>query len=829
MSHTRNALDPSPPQDCPGNPPISPKLPPNSTIIAVVFALLYSSPISMAPLRVPHFIRSLSNNLVPKHLICSFLASGLKYLFPKRSKDQLLLENTYAKYSLDFISENSDSLDINIIWSSLVLSEHYISLANDSLSSQLSGNAFTLAIKLNLHKVDSPKKPDPNITTYFHPEFKRRVWWMSYIYESTINPFSGSIEKYPTFEINVNFPKNDLWWKFGGPEPDCPPNLLSLNTLANSSINNKNKVDHLANFCKLHILASQISSFVNTRWLHKPNNDFYHQLKLYEQQVNQMFAHVDNTYSIKDLSLLSSQNVNPSSVDSIATIEPILFQYSTRIILSNTAMLLFQSELVSPKLASVPKERIVFAKNKCIQYSVEQASLYNKLTKNLQPNMIPAILETRIMRPTLVLLECITIKDHPLKEEINSSYSHILSFLKFSNPYFDAQSNYTNFFDFCKYTRSLFHEQKDFDRHINSVLLNYDSSVSDLFPWILPKLSSIQKLNYNIFNSLQLPNNCNFEKSGIQESIQKENIIPEIPNIQKTSSNHLKIPSSLDLNKLFEIENIDKFSDISFYCSNDSTIPKSLVQKKPIQKERKFGIGSDNQFSMFLKNTSRKKHTQVKHDKMIPLKGNPDKTPELQDKKILVVNKSADLASAAFDFDKIINGILPDLLQKEEIANLEQIYSPTSTIVKRKSDNEVENLHEDVSSSMSFTSSITNVLSPKSSINETMSHTNKLVGKMCKDIVQDIDVQQDLFEIIDDNNESYIPSSISEFTSDQYKKKLLKQEMEINYLKSMINKPEKQRKKGELSKTNKKERLKIREYNPYKKRKKSDDSRDSES
>ncbi|OMJ28198.1 hypothetical protein AYI69_g2331 [Smittium culicis] len=457
-------------------------LPSPNDLQDIIFSLIVSQNILMMPLNLSDFLLNLKNNFFPDYFLYSIIAIALKFApesYPNFKKFNISSFSNKAKLLL---SRLAPPYDLYYIWSSVLLSVFYFNFSSCS----------------SLEFIESE-----------NPEFCRRIWWVCYITNLNLTTYYSLPQKFDFPTVFVNFPSNDLAWRYSGVIFCNNTQVSQINELVNSpKFNHLNYPDSFNILCRMYVLYSSIYRFTNTRWLNKHNdsrfgldqfNKLSKKVSALEKEISSI-KYLDLNYEIYGLHKspsLNTQALNPN--DSLKK-NPFLIQeyntlkFSIQLLKNALKISLFRSNLVRVKNRYIPPDSIKHAKNACIDASLSQALVYQwaKYKKNIPESYWGFSVGDYLFQAASLLVNALYLNDHNNKRLIHTSYDLLVKGLEVSTQKLEAYSIFSNMLQTLKNLKSDSHANnsaRDSTVYYQS-MANFSITRSDVNPWIVPRFQS---------------------------------------------------------------------------------------------------------------------------------------------------------------------------------------------------------------------------------------------------------------------------------------------------------------------------------------------------
>ncbi|OMJ26310.1 hypothetical protein AYI70_g270 [Smittium culicis] len=365
------------------------------------------------------------------------------------------------------------------------------------------------ALELKLYKMDIKSKNIKHSLDTENPEFCRRVWWVCYITNINLTTFYSLPQKFDFPTVFVNFPSNDLAWRYSGVIYCNNTQVSQINELVNSpKFNHLNYPDSFNILCRMYVLYSSIYRFTNTRWLNKHNdsrfgldqfNELSKKVSALEKEITSL-KYLDLNYELYGLNKSPSINIQSLNPNDSLKKNPFLIQefdtlkLSIQLLKNSLKISLFRSNLVRVKNRYIPPDSIKHAKITCIDASLSQALVYQwaKYKKNIPESYWGFSVGDYLFQAASLLVNALYLNDHNKKRLIHTSYDILVKGLEVSTQKLEAYSIFSNMLQTLKSLKSDSHANnsaKDSSVYYQS-MANFSITRSDLNPWLVPRFHS---------------------------------------------------------------------------------------------------------------------------------------------------------------------------------------------------------------------------------------------------------------------------------------------------------------------------------------------------
>ncbi|OMJ09848.1 hypothetical protein AYI70_g10686 [Smittium culicis] len=328
-------------------------------------------------------------------------------------------------------------------------------------------------------------------------EFNRRVWWTYYIFVNGVYNFTIGFPVIHERDINVNYPTDDYYFRYGGEYNNIDRDILKLNIHANKNKNNKNNLpsDNFSLLIAIYRLFSKIIAFSSTRWLSKKKD---------QNKINANFIKLySNLKSLKHIidakyptSVFIDHHLYFSILSGFSlakTAEFTTIGYTVHQLYHTLQIVLHQSEIVRMKHPLIHPERIKTAKLECLKSATELANLFAWKIKNV-PKKLWGYNMTAWKIHTLTILSnfyFLSIKNQ------SKNYDVYEQFIKNYRSSSKLMPIYT-LIDACirnllRIKNAEFLSYNHLPLHLADQMAAYSISQNDLYPWVVPKYSSFCK------------------------------------------------------------------------------------------------------------------------------------------------------------------------------------------------------------------------------------------------------------------------------------------------------------------------------------------------
>ncbi|OMJ28293.1 hypothetical protein AYI69_g2238 [Smittium culicis] len=481
----------------------------NLKIITVNILLKY--PNLMIPLKLPSFLHNLKHNLFPKYFLHSFLAAGCDIISENLNLKNVHIDHLYADAAVNLIKLENGNSDPHLIWAITLLSIYhwknmdrkqmdYLSIRSQllvHLSHYLPPPPIFLLIKKSkLYKLDSER----NFYNKLSPEdmeFNRRVWWTFYIFVNGVYNFTVGFPVIQDRDINVKYPTDDYYYRYGGEYNNIDKEIVKLNAHANKNKKNKYNLpsDNFSLLIATYRLFSKIISFTSTRWISKKKD---------QNKINANFiklcSNLKSLKSIIDTKYPTSVFIDHHLYFSILsgfslakTAEFTTTGYTAHQLYHTLQIVLYQSEIVRMKHPLIHPKRIKTAKLECLKSATELASLFAWKIKNI-PKKIWGYNITAWKIHTLTILSnfyFLSLKNQSKKYNIYEKFIKNYKASSKSKPIFPLIDACIH--NLLKIKNAEFIKYDCLPLHLADQMAPYSISQNDLYPWIVPKYSSFCK------------------------------------------------------------------------------------------------------------------------------------------------------------------------------------------------------------------------------------------------------------------------------------------------------------------------------------------------
>ncbi|OMJ20780.1 hypothetical protein AYI70_g3897 [Smittium culicis] len=289
-------------------------------------------------------------------------------------------------------------------------------------------------------------------------------------------------------DISVNFPRNDFYWKYGGVSPDCPKILRPLNSIANTyGLSSPIYQDGFYFICDAYLHFSMTILYLNSRWLKKNKTSKTNDLKFNHiaKLVNRFKVKHNNKYS-KNLDFPSIDDHFSESVTSCKIFHNNHFSFHSLAVINCMIVLLYQSELVRIKEYPISSSRIKFAKNMCLNTSLNQSYLLNTRFKNVPPLFWEASTSALALSPSVILLTNLFDNNSSYGKDILNSYSTLVNFFSTLSSYHDSPKIYTKSLGDISSNLKPIYNFNSKNKDLVYLMRKYAIYKNDTNPWLVP-------------------------------------------------------------------------------------------------------------------------------------------------------------------------------------------------------------------------------------------------------------------------------------------------------------------------------------------------------
>ncbi|PWA02147.1 hypothetical protein BB558_001720 [Smittium angustum] len=324
-------------------------------------------------------------------------------------------------------------------------------------------------------------------------EFRRRVWWIYYIYISGNYLFNGNFITFEQRDMVVNYPKNDFKWKFGGDIGECTNKELKLlNYKANYGSESDFPQDYHYLVLNITSLYNNIVIFVTKRWRKDRLNEDQTNLRLvlYINKLQKFKNEIDKIFEEKSPQTHEIYNRHKGTIKLILDTEDYLFGYYIKTIYYNTLIYLYQSELVRDFDIKLHPGRVKAAKLQCINASVEQMNLIESYIKYVPDNYQEHSSIFWTVNASITFANFFFISDPDIKEKYAGFYDRMISVY---NSFGESSEVILSLNLFIKYiidVKAKANEQNKKLKHLHKHMIPFGVCESDIDPWIVPKYGS---------------------------------------------------------------------------------------------------------------------------------------------------------------------------------------------------------------------------------------------------------------------------------------------------------------------------------------------------
>ncbi|PWA00779.1 hypothetical protein BB558_003162, partial [Smittium angustum] len=566
-------------------------------------------PQNVLPMRLPEFINKLKNKKYPSYFVLAVLAAGINFILPTRTEDDIQLEANYAKKSVELMKKETDISDPLIVWSCSFILEYTHRTVDSKLIQQIRDTSEMAVKKTRLYQLDINK----NLVKFKYGytedelEFRRRVWWVYYLYITGIYIFNGNFITFEQRDIVVNLPRNDFKYRYGGSFEGCNDKELKLlNDIANDPSDRNHPEDFHYLVVNTLSLYKNISIFVAKRWRkdHFDEDGANLRLVLYINQLLKLKDKLDQTLGDSFPAIKDKYSIYKEGSKLILETESHLVNHNLRLIYYSMFICLYQSELVRDLSIKIRPERVKAAKQQCIHASIKQMELMEWYGENIptQYKGFPNI--SWSLNSLVSLTNFFFIKDPSLKEKHTDYFNRVVSIYKSFEKNSRVVDTMLMFINAMTKIKTKASENNKKYIHLLENMKPFGVSEHDLEPWIIPRYGSFfhsfccGKSNFStldigeylgenittvsiIQNELYLAAYKELKKSQIQ--YQKQEAEAELPGVYLSQINM----TILNLTKGFQIKRsivIDTGLDIEDFIRVNPLVlyPPSLTENNEV-------------------------------------------------------------------------------------------------------------------------------------------------------------------------------------------------------------------------------------------------------
>ncbi|OLY83117.1 hypothetical protein AYI68_g2751 [Smittium mucronatum] len=325
-------------------------------------------------------------------------------------------------------------------------------------------------------------------------EFKRRVWWAYYIQRSITNIVGSGFPVILIQDVEVNYPKDDFKYKYGGFVDDIDPELENLNYLANNSPNDILPPDRFWFLIKVQIFFGRMQRFVGNRWLKNRDHGLIERRFVYTANSLKLIKNMIDKDCSKDIFQKASKFYeSKKGFDLLKSVEPMLMAYCLKHVYLAMNIIFYESELVRLLHDPVNPERIKLAKLEMLDSAFKSYSLFKWGEENIPNEDIYSSVAIWKFVPASVILNYKYTLNKKSSIECDDIFLDLVRGMKIaSDRSFTLKYIYVLAYNIYVLKNESYIENRSRE-DIMFLMKPYAVTEHDLQPWLIPKYATFFK------------------------------------------------------------------------------------------------------------------------------------------------------------------------------------------------------------------------------------------------------------------------------------------------------------------------------------------------
>ncbi|OMH82886.1 Lactose regulatory protein LAC9 [Zancudomyces culisetae] len=514
----------------------------NEFIEQVIYKVAASMPLFTCSFRIPHTLKLLKKKELPDYFIYSILALGIKFMDAAQTEAAPIEDSVFASQAAKKIVELLEEPDVDYIQASVYVAMYYWGLGNNESAMVFSGIAMRGAEKLRLYQIDEHYCGFKRVykSDQEDRELKRRLWWMCYVLDRSMMLNSALPPSVPDEDCVVNLPTNDYTWVYTDDELDAGMREDEIITESSRiAIGNTRAVpDTTWILCKMYSKLGEISQFVNRRRNNYEDLDFY---SIEDPDIvpnsTTFFALANDLGNLKSELIEKYGLVSPkefsaqggSNTAMVTALKTAAGNYFTLHALYETAkIVLFKSELVRYPHETITPDRVIAAKQICIEASMRLCDLLVWATEKIPAELWDCQTSYWAFTAGTILVNCQSLHDHPLASSFKKNLQVITDVFSAQGKYYPVSITYFKVLQELTKKRVVQFRTKSLPE------AHYRLTSSDTMPWLVFSASSFEYFvsgDEDIADLIEYDNNIRYHLSDEQansneppSSTQQENL-----------------------------------------------------------------------------------------------------------------------------------------------------------------------------------------------------------------------------------------------------------------------------------------------------------------
>ncbi|PVU99852.1 hypothetical protein BB559_000348 [Furculomyces boomerangus] len=439
-------------------------------------------PTLMLPIRATEFIYKLSTNLYPKYLCLSMAALYKNSQTEIKDLAKRKLCNMLIEQAIELLESEKNFKDPNYLWACCCIF-CYTSGNVDNLNYK---KASAFASKLSkIYLMDQKKKYISTKDSEEELEFKRRVWWVYYIFTRSSVISNGSLPVIEDKDILVNFPSKDFRWRYETDSIKLPPDFEILENNVNTQDKSGFFGDRFEFLIKSFVLFGSIALFLKNRWnkkkfdLKKDKINFRH----FVQKIKELEVLIENMYPLKIYPINNIHNDLSGKLLLNILTEPLIIYYIVKQLHSSMNIFLYQSELVRYLDRALVSNRIIYAKHQCTDAAMTQSNMLAWFVKTIPEDYWETLSLPFLLFGAVVLQSYNFIPNHEKAKEYSSGLDNILQLYTAFGKKVEIAVSFTGYLEYIADFRKKAYDISKFDNNVH-LMKPYAIFESDTIPWL---------------------------------------------------------------------------------------------------------------------------------------------------------------------------------------------------------------------------------------------------------------------------------------------------------------------------------------------------------
>ncbi|OMH83226.1 hypothetical protein AX774_g3272 [Zancudomyces culisetae] len=450
----------------------------------------FTSPNLMIPVRTPILVANIKKLRLPKYMIYTILILGSQSLPAAKVPKSLNAKKIerMANYVRKTLDDKLHKPRLNHIWCRQALCEYRNCNRFSHATHADSMKCYNACIMLGLHKIDagSSFKFRRSEQGKSEMEFKRRIFWMTYLGASILfgifkQTFYGGLCKSAN-----RLPQNDYEWRNAIMHVGSNPLATVENKeLIRTSESRRINTDITRIKCIVFAIHNRATSFRNQRssFVKKDYQLDFNKYTVISKQVNKVTKML-KMYTFDTLQKLKlCENANFLLIDE-TSVKCLLFQlWNLHVVLLNAATQLCLTEIsLLPYFANEPW-RVQIAKMLCVDYALEGIRILRWGVNNIPAAHMDLNIYIIVHWLMYPLLNAATVRDHPNYSQVVEGKEFLLQLLTSTEPKLQNKGMFHEYFNHLTTTKERIHEANKIVESVPNIILSTAITDNDINPW----------------------------------------------------------------------------------------------------------------------------------------------------------------------------------------------------------------------------------------------------------------------------------------------------------------------------------------------------------